>query len=78
MGKVKQHQDAVHHGITQGDQGVKAAPLKRIDHILQKKFHVSSPVSPLSSGCALPHPKPHLINAYCHADAEPLQRFTPF
>jgi hypothetical protein len=39
MGKVEQHKDAVHHGISQGDQGVKAAPLQAVYNVLEKKIH---------------------------------------
>jgi hypothetical protein len=37
MGKIEKHQDAIHHGVTQGDQGVKATPLKSVDQILEEK-----------------------------------------
>jgi hypothetical protein len=43
MGKIEQHHDAVHHGISQGDKGVKAAPLQGVDDVLQKKVHGSAP-----------------------------------
>jgi hypothetical protein len=37
VGKIEQHEDAVYHGITQSDQGVKAAPLQGIDQVLHEK-----------------------------------------
>jgi hypothetical protein len=38
-GKVEQHQDAVHHGISQGDQGIEAAPLQTVYNVLEKEVH---------------------------------------
>jgi hypothetical protein len=40
VGEVEQHEDAVHHGITESDQGVKAAPLQGIDQVLHEKLKV--------------------------------------
>jgi hypothetical protein len=43
MGKVEEHQDAINHRVTQCDQSVEAAPLKRIDQVLKKKLHKFAP-----------------------------------
>jgi hypothetical protein len=37
VGEIEQHEDAVHHGVAQGDQSVEAAPLKGIDEVLHEK-----------------------------------------
>jgi hypothetical protein len=39
VGKVKEHQNAVDHGIPQGDQGIEAAPLQGVHQILKEKGH---------------------------------------
>ena len=39
VGEVEQHQDRVDHGVAQGDQGVEAAPLQGVDHVLEKIGH---------------------------------------
>ena len=37
MGKVKQHENAVDHGVPHCDEGVKASPLQGIDQVLHEK-----------------------------------------
>ena len=39
MGKVDQVDDAVNHGVAQGDQGIHAALNQTIDHLLKKDIH---------------------------------------
>jgi hypothetical protein len=39
MSKIEEHQDAIHHGVTQGDQGIEAPPLQGVDQILKEICH---------------------------------------
>ena len=39
VGEVDQPQDAVHQGVTQRDQGVEAAPLERVEYVLNYEVH---------------------------------------
>ena len=40
VGEVDQQQHAVDHGIAQGDEGIKAAPLQGVDEVLQEESRV--------------------------------------
>jgi hypothetical protein len=46
MGKVEQHEDAVDHGVAQGNQSVKTPPLKRIDEVLHEEIKCHAVLSP--------------------------------
>ena len=58
MGKVKKHQNAVDHGVPNGDNSVKTSSLECIDNVLNKiryqiseGFHTATPVTRSSSFC---------------------------
>jgi hypothetical protein len=44
VGKVDELDDAVHHGIAQGYQGVHAAENQTVDDLLQQDVHKKSPL----------------------------------
>jgi hypothetical protein len=45
VGKVDQVDDAVHHGVAQGYQGVHAAKNQTVDDLLQQNFHRAEPAN---------------------------------
>jgi hypothetical protein len=61
VGKIEQHEDAVYHGITQSDQGVKAAPLQGIDQILHEKVKRSWKAAPVKRKGKQASPLPFLL-----------------
>ena len=40
MGEIKEHQNAVNHGISQGNKGIKTPPLKGVYQVLEKEDHL--------------------------------------
>jgi hypothetical protein len=43
VGKIKQHQDAVNHRISQSNERIKTSPLQCVDQVL-KKYHQMLPI----------------------------------
>ncbi|MNM78943.1 hypothetical protein D3C81_908630 [compost metagenome] len=43
VGKIDNAQNAVHHGVTQGDQRINAAEHQSVDGLLYQRIHRGSP-----------------------------------
>jgi hypothetical protein len=49
MGEVDQFQDAVHHGVAQGHQGIDAAQHQAVDELLGEDVHIKLAVGSFQS-----------------------------